>query len=101
MCSLFWSWAPRRFAITLAVLRSRKKEDRSDWLSIPNKYINDPLIREHWDDLLRLIATIKLKETTKTLYKQSLAEILVALYVPLFRGTLLRLFRKRAANPTL
>ncbi len=28
------------------------------------KYINDKLIREHWDDLLRLVATIKLKKTT-------------------------------------
>jgi TnpA family transposase len=30
---------------------------------LPHKYINVDIIREHWDDLLRLIATIKLKLT--------------------------------------
>jgi TnpA family transposase len=38
--------------------------DRSDWIIYPDKYVNDRLIRENWDDFLRLIATIKLKETT-------------------------------------
>ena len=44
--------------------RSRKKSDRSDWDIVPDKYVNDLLIRENWDAFLRLIATIKLKETT-------------------------------------
>ena len=30
---------------------------------LPHKYVNVDIIREHWDDLLRLIATIKLKHT--------------------------------------
>lgn len=64
---LGFSYAPRIKNLkkqSLYLFRSHKKEDRSDWLIMPNKYINDTLIREHWDDLLRLIATIKLKETT-------------------------------------
>jgi len=31
---------------------------------LPDKYINTKLIEENWDDILRFIATIKLKETT-------------------------------------
>jgi TnpA family transposase len=31
---------------------------------LPNKIINTQLINEHWDDILRFIATIKLKHTT-------------------------------------
>ena len=31
---------------------------------LPSKYINEQLIREHWDDILRFVATIKLKHAT-------------------------------------
>ncbi|MBF0381801.1 MAG: Tn3 family transposase [Magnetococcales bacterium] len=64
---LGFSFAPRIKGLnrqTLYLFRSRKKTDRSDWVITPNKYINDALIRENWDDLLRLITTIKLKENT-------------------------------------
>ncbi|NQY74054.1 MAG: Tn3 family transposase [Candidatus Margulisbacteria bacterium] len=33
---------------------------------LPDRYINIDLIEEYWDDILRLIATIKLKHTTAT-----------------------------------
>ncbi|MCP4288105.1 MAG: Tn3 family transposase, partial [Gammaproteobacteria bacterium] len=62
-----FSYAPRIKNLKkqrLYLFRSRKKMDRSDWTIVPDKYINDPLILEYWDDLLRLIATIKLKKTT-------------------------------------
>lgn len=36
----------------------------ADWVIAPNKYVNETLIRENWDDFLRLVTTIKLKETT-------------------------------------
>lgn len=64
---LGYSYAPRIKNLkkqSLYLFRSRKEMDRSDWVITPDKYINDKLIREHWDDLLRLIATIKLKKTT-------------------------------------
>jgi TnpA family transposase len=64
---LGFSYAPRIKNLkkqSLYLFRSRKNTDRSDWVIVPDKYINDSLIREHWDDLLRLIATIKLKKTT-------------------------------------
>lgn len=64
---LGFSYAPRIKNLkkqSLYIFRSRKKVDRSDWVITPDKYINDSLIKKHWDDLLRLIATIKLKKTT-------------------------------------
>jgi TnpA family transposase len=64
---LGFSFAPRIKGLnrqTLYLFRSRKKTDWSNWVITPDKYINDTLIRENWDDLLRLIATIKLKENT-------------------------------------
>src|ERR1700730_17481999 len=36
----------------------------SDWKIKPTGYIDDELAIQHWDDILRLIATIKLKEVT-------------------------------------
>lgn len=64
---LGFSYAPRIKNLkkqSLYLFRSRKKTDRSDWVIVPDKYVNAPLLREHWDNLLRLIATIKLKEAT-------------------------------------
>jgi TnpA family transposase len=31
---------------------------------LPDGYIDTDLIAEHWEDILRFVATIKLKETT-------------------------------------
>ena len=38
--------------------------DRSNWKIQPSGYIDTDLIIRHWDDILRMITTIKLKETT-------------------------------------
>ncbi len=42
----------------------RKVYEEKGFKILPQKYINVTLIEEHWDELLRLIATMKLKETT-------------------------------------
>ena len=49
---------------TLYIFKSRKNEDPSGWKIKPAKYINRKIIEECWEDVLRLLATIKLKETT-------------------------------------
>ena len=49
---------------TLYIFKSRKNADKDDWSVLPNKYIREEIIIDNWDDLLRLICTIKLKETT-------------------------------------
>ena len=64
---LGFSYAPRIKNLkkqTLYIFKSRKNEDQSDWKIKPGKYINRKIIEDNWDDFLRLIATIKLKETT-------------------------------------
>jgi len=64
---LGFSYAPRIKNLkkqTLYIFKSRKSEDQSDWKIKPGKYINSKVIEDNWDDILRLIATIKLKETT-------------------------------------
>jgi len=64
---LGFSFAPRIKRLnrqTLYLFRSSKKTDQSNWVITSDKYINDTLICENWDDLLRLITTIKLKENT-------------------------------------
>ena len=61
-----FSFAPRIKGIgsrTLYIFRPKSRADES-WRIGPDKTINDALIRENWDDLLRLAATIKLKENT-------------------------------------
>ena len=63
---LGFSFAPRIKGIgkqTLYIFKP-KNRTRDDWQIKPDKTINDALIRENWDDLLRLVATIKLKENT-------------------------------------
>ena len=42
----------------------RKVYEQKGYKILPDKYINTKLIEENWDDILRFIATIKLKETT-------------------------------------
>ena len=64
---LGFSFAPRIKGIgkqRLYLFRGRDRADREGWAIAPAGYVNDALIRENWDDLLRLVATIKLKENT-------------------------------------
>ncbi len=64
---LGFSYAPRIKNLkkqTLYIFKSCKDEDQSSWKIKPGKYINNKVIEDNWDDILRLIATIKLKETT-------------------------------------
>jgi TnpA family transposase len=64
---LGFSYAPRIKNFkrqSLYLFKTRKDSDRSQWKVNPSGYINTELIENNWDDILRLIATIKLKETT-------------------------------------
>ncbi len=64
---LGFSYAPRIKNLkkqALYIFKSRRKTDHPDWKIRPDKYINRDIIQECWDDILRLIVTIKLKETT-------------------------------------
>ena len=48
----------------LYIFRSRQSVDRSAWKIKPTAYCDEQHIIQFWDDILRFIATIKLKETT-------------------------------------
>lgn len=64
---LGFSYAPRIKNLkkqALYIFKSNKKMTRAEWKITPDKYVNRIIIEECWDDILRLIATIKLKETT-------------------------------------
>ena len=64
---LGFSYAPRIKNLkkqTVYIFKSRKNIDKSDWSIKPGKYISEDIIIKNWDDLLRLVCTIKLKETT-------------------------------------
>jgi TnpA family transposase len=63
---LGFSFAPRIKGVgkqTLYIFKPINQGAR-DWAIRPDKTINEAIIRENWDDLLRLVATIKLKENT-------------------------------------
>ena len=63
---LGFSFAPRIKGVgkqTLYIFRPKKRAN-PDWKITPAKTININLIRENWDELLRLVTTIKLKENT-------------------------------------
>ena len=63
---LGFSFAPRIKGIgkqTLYIFKPKNQADPS-WVIGPDKTINETVIRDNWDDLLRLVATIKLKENT-------------------------------------
>ena len=63
---LGFSFAPRIKGIgkqTLYIFKPKNQAD-PDWVIRPDKTINEDAIRDNWDDLLRLVATIKLKENT-------------------------------------
>lgn len=63
---LGFSFAPRIKGIGKQMLYIFKPKGQveKDWMIRPDKTINDDVIRKSWDDLLRLVATIKLKENT-------------------------------------
>lgn len=64
---LGFSFAPRIKNLkkqALYIFKSRQKADHPDWELKPDKYIEREIIKEFWDDILRFIVTIKLKETT-------------------------------------
>lgn len=64
---LGFSYAPRIKNFKrqcLYLFKNRKDTDRSQWKVTPSGYINSEFIENNWDDILRLIATIKLKEST-------------------------------------
>jgi TnpA family transposase len=61
------SYAPRFKNLKrqrLYIFRSRKDADQATWKIKPNAYREAEHIVPFWDDILRFIATIKLKETT-------------------------------------
>ena len=63
---LGFSFAPRIKGLskqTLYIFRPKSCVN-PDWKIPPDKTINAHLIKENWDDLLRLVTTIKLKENT-------------------------------------
>ena len=64
---LGFSFAPRIKNIKKQLLysfRNKKDYQKEGWKILPDRYINIKIIQEHWDDILRFIATIKLKEAT-------------------------------------
>jgi TnpA family transposase len=64
---LGFSYAPRFKNLQrqrLYIFRSRKGSDRSAWKIKPAGYADDEIVIQQWDEILRLIATIKLKEVT-------------------------------------
>ncbi len=63
---LGFSFAPRIKGLgkqTLYIFRPKNRAN-PEWKITPDKTINVNLIRDNWDDLLRLVTTIKLKENT-------------------------------------
>jgi hypothetical protein len=64
---LGFSYAPRIKDLKrqrLYIFKGRKDADQTDWAVRPSGYIDTELIKSNWDDILRFIATIRLKETT-------------------------------------
>ena len=64
---LGFSYAPRIKNLKrqqLYLFKTRRECDRSQWKITPAGYIEDEVIVAHWDEILRLITTLKLKEVT-------------------------------------
>jgi TnpA family transposase len=64
---LGFSYAPRFKNLKrqrLYISKSRRGVERSSWKIKPTGYVDDESAVQQWDDVLRLIATIKLKEVT-------------------------------------
>ncbi len=63
---LGFSYAPRIKNLkeqTLYICKSRKHDHQPAWAVQPTKYVNEALIEECWDDILRLVTTIKLNDS--------------------------------------
>ena len=58
------SYAPRFKNLKKQILYHFRGHDMAGWMIAPTKYVNERVVRASWDDLLRLVATIKLKEAT-------------------------------------
>jgi TnpA family transposase len=64
---LGFAFAPRMKNVgrqRLYALERRKTYEQHGYSILPEAYIQTPAIVEQWDDILRFVATIKLKETT-------------------------------------
>ena len=64
---LGFSYAPRFKNLPrqrLYIFRNRKGVDRSAWKIKPAGYADDEIVIQQWDEILRMIAIIKLKEVT-------------------------------------
>ena len=60
------SYAPQIKSLKRRALygfKSMCQEGRKSWAVAPTKFIDEDVICAHWDDILRLVATIKLKRT--------------------------------------
>jgi TnpA family transposase len=61
------SYAPRIKNLkrqTLYGFKSTSQEERKSWVVQPDKYVDENMVRIHWDEILRLAVTIKLKRVT-------------------------------------
>ncbi len=61
------AYAPRIKSLkrqTLYAFRSMPQQDRKTWAVQPQKYFDEAVVRDHWEDILRLVVTIKLKQAT-------------------------------------
>ena len=66
-CFLGFEFAPRIKKLNkqkLYVFESRKNYEEQEFVLLPSRRIRESLIENHWDDILRFIATIQLKITT-------------------------------------
>ncbi|MGE3818034.1 MAG: Tn3 family transposase [Isosphaeraceae bacterium] len=64
---LGFSYAPRIKNLKkqqLYIFKSHKDTNRTEWAVQPSGHIDSELIEGNWDDVLRFIATIRLKEAT-------------------------------------
>lgn len=63
---LGFSFAPRIKGVGKQTLYAFKPRNQGaeDWAIHPDKTVNEAVILENWDDFLRLVTTIKLKENT-------------------------------------
>lgn len=64
---LGFSFAPRLKGLQnkqLYIFKHHSKEERKDWKIVPDHYVNERLLHQNWDDFLRLVTTIKLKENS-------------------------------------
>jgi TnpA family transposase len=64
---MVFAYAPRFKNLArqrLSVFRHHTRGDRSAWKIKPTGYVDEERVVQQWDDILRVIATIKLKEVT-------------------------------------